>query len=168
MHLRPSHPTRRGPASPRQGWVRWVATLLGLCVALQGSVIAMSRATGPAHFHVQPPVAADANATSDPMLDAVRVVLNHHGSGPQAHRHDTPIERHQHDPGRGDVVALDDDAAHSDAAKNPAGKRALADLNTPPVTLSAASVVSVIAPTSAPPASTFDSHIDDLLDRPPR
>ena len=166
MNLCPSHAPRRGPASPRRAWVRWVTTLLALSVALQGSVIAMTRATGPAHFHVLPPSATD--AASDPMLDAVRVVKNHHGSGLQAHRHDTLIERHQHDPDRGDVVTLDDDAAPSDAAKNPAGKRAVADLNTPPVTLDAASVVSVIAPTGAPTASTFDSHIDDLLDRPPR
>ena len=166
MHLCPSHPPRRGPASPRRAWVRWVTTLLALSVALQGSVIAMTRAAGPAHFHALPPAAAD--ASRDPMLDVIRLVQNHHGSGQQAHRHDTPIERHQHDPDRGDVVTLDDDAAPSDAAKNPAGKRAVADLNTPPVALETTRLFSVASPTSAPPASTFDSHIDDLLDRPPR
>jgi hypothetical protein len=154
----PSH--RRDCASELRGWVRWVAGLLALGVALQGSAAAMARAAEPAHFHVAP--AEDAR---DPMLDQVRVVLNHHGA---SHRHATPVERHSHEPGSSDVVYLDDDATHSDAPKNAAGKRALADLDAPPNAVGSACVVSVIAPASAPTACTFDSHIDDLLERPPR
>lgn len=99
------------------------------------------------------------------MLDGVRAVLNHHGAG--AHTH-AGVERHQHDAATGDVVYLDDDAAGADTVKNPAGKRLAADLDTP----------TIVAPmaVSAPPigspcfarACAFESHIGDLLGRPPR
>lgn len=102
------------------------------------------------------------------MLDQVRIVLNHHGSGRRPHHHDTPVERHQHEAGSSDVVTLDDDAANTDSGKTPAGKRLAADLDTPTLTVGAAVTSFAVTAARTEPPSDFESHVDDLLERPPR
>lgn len=138
--------------------------LLGLCIALQGSVVAMTRGVGPAHFHLRPAPMADA-PSRDPMLDLVRVVLNHHGID---HRHESTVERHAHEPGNADVVYLDDDPAHADLAKNTAAKRVALDLDT--LTVLACEFVGLACVNAAgcAPSAVFESHVGKLPERPPR
>lgn len=174
----PLRPARSTPLQPMRCaalcgrgscWVRWLLGVLALGVALQGSVIAMTRASQPAHFHagVLPSQnwASSADPTRDPMLDLVRVVQNHHGSAPHQH---AAVERHAHEAGTGDVVYLDDDAAGADAAKNLSGKRLAFDLDTPTVSILADNTVPMISASSFVPRCTFESHIGDRLERPPR
>lgn len=171
----PPQPPRSLPASlgstasRRARCARACVWLLALSVALQGSAMAMTRASAPAHFHtaVSPSQTPGFTADSapDPMLDLVRVVQNHHGSAP--HRH-SAVERHEHEAGADNVVYLDDDAAGADAVKSPAGKRAAADLDTPIVTVSVANLEAPFRAIDVAPRCAYESHIGARLERPPR
>jgi hypothetical protein len=175
MPLRPARSTRLQPMSRAalcgkgSCWVRWLIGVVALGVALQGSVMAMTRASQPAHFHtgVSPSknVRSSADPTRDPMLEVVRVVQNHHGSAPHQH---AVVQHHAHEASTGDVVYLDDDAPAVDAAKNPGGKRAAADLDTPTVTASVANIVPLMCAGDGSPRCAFESHIGNRLERPPR
>ena len=175
MPLRPArstplqHVSRAAHFGCGSCWVRWLLGVVALGVALQGSVIAMTRASEPAHFHTGAArslnVGSAVDPARDPMLDLVRVVQNHHGSAPHQH---SVVERHLHEVDTVDVVYLDDDAAGADAAKNPAGKRAAADLDTPTVTVSMVNILPPIHAGDFLHRCDFESHIGDLLERPPR
>ena len=175
MPLRPARSTPLQPMSrvalrgTASCWVRWLIGVLALGVALQGSVMAMTRASQPAHFHTGVSSSQNVGSTASPnrdrMLDLVRVVQNHHGAAPHQH---AVVERHAHEAGKADVVYLDDDAPAADAAKNPTGKRAAADLDTPTVTASVANIVPLMCAGDGSPRCTFESHIGNRLERPPR
>ena len=175
MPLRPARSTPLQPighaalCGKGSFWLRWLIGVIALGVALQGSVVAMTRVSEPSHFHTgavrSQTVGSALDSARDPMLDLVRLVKNHHGSAPHQH---SSVEHHQHKAGTGGVAYLDDDAAGVDAAKNPTGKRAAADLDTPTVTASVANIVPLMCAGDGSPRCAFESHIDNRLERPPR
>lgn len=127
---------------------------------MQASAAALTRAQGPAHFHAQP-----AAPNNDPLLELVRVVQNHHGTGQHQH---TQVERHRHDADANDVITVGDDAPDADAMNSADSKRAVADLDAPVVVAAKAHVHACAVVALAEPACAFSSHIAALLERPPR
>jgi hypothetical protein len=173
MHA-PTAPSPSGLPTTRRR-ARAGVWLLALAIALQGSVIAMASAAGPAHVHVAP----TAEAQHDPMLDGVRMVQNHHGSGAHPHPHPHPhshrhahahIERHAHDSDDADVIYLDD--GHDDAGgvklKDASGKRMAGELDTPPIALAPATAAPAVGAGAVDPACDYGSHVSARLERPPR
>ncbi len=159
MHSQPTPPIRPRASRRARAWV-W---LLALGIALQGTVIATTRAAEPAHVH-----AATATATEvdrDPMLDGVRVVQNHHAS---ARHHHSEVKHHAHDLADADVHYNDNGSASTDAVKNGSAKRFAADLDTPTASFS-------VPPAALPPGAgcvalrcDYTSHVGARLERPPR
>ena len=165
MHARAAHPTRL--RQPMKRWGRACVWLLALGVALQGSVIAMTRAAEPAHVHAGAAAERDRDRDRerDPMLDGVRVVQNHHGAG---QHHHAEVERHAHDTHHGDMIYVDGDAAGGDAVKSGNAKRVSADLNTPTASVSLPTALPLPGDGCPAPSCDYTSHVGARLERPPR
>ena len=149
--------------TPRCLWLRWLVWVLAVSIPLQATAATVASMLEPAHFHSPRP-----GTTTDPMLDMVRLVHDHHSSSPH-HQHGQ-VERHHHDVDAdvGEVTLVGDGEAETHTAQNSDGKRAAGDqpasVDTP--VPAAADRTGTAHPVER--SCHFRSHIGGLLERPPR
>ena len=168
--------TATAAAAPAAWWQRCVLALLALGLALQGLALAVGRAHGPAHFHLDPPIAAHANP-----LDGHRYLpeLAYENSGGPNRGHQADADHHQiahHDHAAGQyatdgvvaavVAVAEDDAA---SALNPPAQLPHSALDADGV-LRVAAVAAAADRTRWPDTHTrrYRSQIRSPPGRPPR
>lgn len=138
-------------------WLRLTIWLLVLCVPAQGFGIAMSRASGPGHFHL-----AETASSHDDVHD------HDHDHDAGHHHPHSLIEHHQHDAGDSSVVIVEDDRGAATETTGTASQRVVADIETILPSPGAIAVAPAALREREAAPRRFDSHVGDPLERPPR